>query len=101
MKQLSWRQRKFSPSNSMKYCGVGSSLWASTSHYEQQLGRKKAGHCRYLRGMKTRGAHAYSVLAMAFCHRKLFSNLNQHPPLITRVVDSRISNSLGPFMMSL
>src|SRR4029077_14128568 len=82
----------------MKYSGVGSSRWASTLHYEQQQGRRKAVPCRYLRGVKIRGAHACSVLAMAFCHRELLSNLNQHRALITRVVSSHISKSLGRFM---
>jgi hypothetical protein len=45
----SWRRRKFWPSNITKYCGVGSSRWASASHYEQQQGRKKAVHCRFSR----------------------------------------------------
>jgi hypothetical protein len=48
--------------------------------------------------MKIREAHAGSVLALAFCHRDLFSSVNQYRVLITRVVGPHISKSLGRFM---
>src|SRR5436190_2253324 len=83
-------RRKFWPSNITKYCGVGSNRWASTSHYEQQRGRKKADRCRCLCGMKIRGAHAWSVLAMAFCHRELHLKSDQRLVLSIHVVGFHI-----------
>jgi hypothetical protein len=52
----SWRRRKFWPSNITKYCGVGSSRWASASHYEQQQGRKRSGPLPLFARMKSGSA---------------------------------------------
>src|SRR5262249_53762388 len=63
-----WRQPKFWPSNITNYFDVGSSRWASTSHYERQQGRKKADHYPYFRAtMPTK-----SLLGGMRCFTKVF-----------------------------
>src|SRR6266513_982433 len=68
IRRRSWRQPKSWRSNITMCCAAGSNRWVCASLCEQPQGRKKPVRCRCLRGMKLWGAHACSVLAMAFCH---------------------------------